>query len=171
MKAIDLVGKRFGRWTVIERAVRPLTSSPSKPIYWKCKCKCGNESIVPAHNLRCHLSTSCGCSRASDCPPFELLYKFFLSSNQKRGVSCQLSFEDFLSFVKVDNCHYCHRKIEWFPRRSKKPNTYNLDRMDNSVGYLKENCVVCCGRCNFGKSNRFTYEEWYGMTGYFRNRH
>ena len=37
---------------------------------------------------------------------------------------------------------------------------YNLDRKDSIKGYTKENCVVCCKRCNRAKSNLFSYEEW-----------
>jgi hypothetical protein len=33
--------------------------------------------------------------------------------------------------------------------------TYNgVDRIDNSIGYTKENCVPCCTICNWAKSNR-----------------
>ena len=56
---IDLTGKKFGRWTVIERA--PSTSRNAK---WLCRCECGNEKIVPASVLRNGSSKSCGCYRA-----------------------------------------------------------------------------------------------------------
>ena len=35
---------------------------------------------------------------------------------------------------------------------------YNLDRKDNSIGYSKNNCVVCCSTCNYIKGDKFTYE-------------
>lgn len=31
--------------------------------------------------------------------------------------------------------------------------------MNNSTGYSKENCVVCCSVCNTFKSDKFTYTE------------
>jgi hypothetical protein len=37
--------------------------------------------------------------------------------------------------------------------------SYNLDRKDNSKGYTKSNCCVCCSICNAVKSDRFTHEE------------
>lgn len=39
---------------------------------------------------------------------------------------------------------------------------------DNSLGYSVSNCVVCCHRCNDAKSNGYSYEQWFGMTAYFR---
>lgn len=40
-------------------------------------------------------------------------------------------------------------------------NGYHLDRKNTNNPYSLENCVVCCNRCNYGKSNMFSYDEWY----------
>lgn len=40
--------------------------------------------------------------------------------------------------------------------------------MPRRKGYTKKNCVLCCKRCNGGKSNLFNYQEWRNMTKYFR---
>ena len=58
-KLIDLTGQRFGRLFVIER---DMSSSP-KHIMWKCKCDCGNETMVSGINLRTGNTSSCGCLR------------------------------------------------------------------------------------------------------------
>lgn len=34
-----------------------------------------------------------------------------------------------------------------------------LDRKDNEKGYVKDNIVLCCSRCNLIKSNFFNEEE------------
>lgn len=39
---IDLTGMKFGRLTVIERAGKTKQGNA----LWKCKCDCGNETIV-----------------------------------------------------------------------------------------------------------------------------
>ena len=52
----DLKGKKFGRWTVIEKA-----NTSHNGVYWKCKCDCGNEGIVRGTALTSGTSTSCGC--------------------------------------------------------------------------------------------------------------
>lgn len=55
---IDLTGKIFGRWTVIERA-----SNKGNQTMWKCQCNCKNHTIrdVSGSNLRKGFSKSCGC--------------------------------------------------------------------------------------------------------------
>lgn len=56
-KSINLIGQKFGRWTVLERA----ENSVSRDSRWLCKCDCGTEKIVYGKNLRNGRSTSCGC--------------------------------------------------------------------------------------------------------------
>lgn len=56
----DLVGRKFGRLTVVERA-NDLPSGKHKAVAWRCKCDCGNEKIVRACNLINGNTTSCGC--------------------------------------------------------------------------------------------------------------
>lgn len=50
-------GTKFGYWTVIERAEGFL----GKGAYYKVKCKCGTEKILPGYQLRNGYSYSCGC--------------------------------------------------------------------------------------------------------------
>ena len=52
----QLVGKRFGLLTVIEQV-----PSKNQRTYWKCKCDCGNETIVCARELQNGDTKSCGC--------------------------------------------------------------------------------------------------------------
>lgn len=55
---VDLTGKKFGRLLVIEYVGRRPGKGDS---HWRCKCSCGNESIVAGYNLKCGASRSCGC--------------------------------------------------------------------------------------------------------------
>jgi very-short-patch-repair endonuclease len=55
-KRIDLVGKKFGRWTVIK-----CDYSDKKRLYWLCKCDCGIVRSIAGNSLRYGGSTSCGC--------------------------------------------------------------------------------------------------------------
>lgn len=56
-KIKDLTGKSFGRLTVLERA----ENSKSGKIQWKCRCECGNTTIVQRGNLTSGHTQSCGC--------------------------------------------------------------------------------------------------------------
>ena len=55
---IDLIGKTFGKLTIIER---DHTDNGGK-IYYKCKCECGNEIIVFKKRLISKEKQDCGCS-------------------------------------------------------------------------------------------------------------
>ncbi len=54
---IDLTGKRFGRLTVLEMAVRDRNNF----IRWKCRCDCGKVTITYGTSLRGNKTQSCGC--------------------------------------------------------------------------------------------------------------
>lgn len=62
MKRIDLVGKTFGRWTVLSTAPRTYQTM------WQCRCTCGVERAVSGANLTSGHSTSCGCLREENRP-------------------------------------------------------------------------------------------------------
>lgn len=61
MRFQDLTGQRFGRLTVLERAVRGSTPGKKHRTYWLCECDCGNVSVVLAEGLKSGNTTSCGC--------------------------------------------------------------------------------------------------------------
>lgn len=56
---IDLSGKRFGHWTVLQRD----ESNTRKNIYWVCQCDCGTIRSVAGTSLRSGISVSCGCEK------------------------------------------------------------------------------------------------------------
>lgn len=52
---MDLTGRQFGRWTVLEKSPAPGNAR------WICRCACGTVRDVLERNLRCGASVSCGC--------------------------------------------------------------------------------------------------------------
>lgn len=61
MYKVNLIGKKFGKLTVLEFSHSKYKSSIS---YWKCKCDCGNEIITSTPQLKKeNKPRSCGCSR------------------------------------------------------------------------------------------------------------
>lgn len=54
-KKANLIGKKFGRLTVIKLAYIKGST------YWKCKCDCGNYKITRGTYLTKKITTSCGC--------------------------------------------------------------------------------------------------------------
>ena len=57
-RIVDMTGKRYGRWTVIEKG-----KSQHGFAYWLCKCNCLRETVreIAGSHLRVGSSTSCGC--------------------------------------------------------------------------------------------------------------
>jgi hypothetical protein len=61
MRRIDLVGKRFGRWTVLEME---RDRRDGLGIMWLCRCDCGTTRHVSGRHMRRGASVSCGCLKA-----------------------------------------------------------------------------------------------------------
>ena len=83
--AIDLTGKRFGDWLVIEYC-------KDRPEYWRCQCQCGCGTVRDVHgySLRTGRSTGCG-NRGKTAEQLEvfnnmrLLTRFIIELNAKLG--------------------------------------------------------------------------------------
>lgn len=106
-------------------------------------------------------------------PPFWHVFNR-LKNSAKTRFTISLTYEDFLEYTKIDKCHYCESSIGWmeyaYHNSTYTTAPYYLDRKNNNLGYHKDNCVVCCTKCNKAKGNRYSYREWYGMTEYFRKK-
>lgn len=58
----SLIGKRFGKLTVIEQAA----SNSRGARRWVCQCECGNQTVVLSSNLTRGHTKSCGCIKQND---------------------------------------------------------------------------------------------------------
>jgi hypothetical protein len=152
--------ERFGRLLVLERSEKI-----KGRYYWLCRCDCGVVCDVNHDSLVSGRTKSCGCLRVESgrrkrIPQYRELYNNLTRNAKRAQCGLLLSFEEFLSFTTIENCHYCGVKISWKPRSKPRAAKYNLDRKDNSMGYSKHNCVVCCSFCNYTKGDRFTYSQF-----------
>jgi hypothetical protein len=163
-KRINLVGRRFGKLVVLRLAEISFDWRTS----WWVRCDCGKEKKVIGASLRRGATRTCGCrlidwNHGNRIRPYEALYHLLVRAAHSRSHEIILSYEDFVEFAQQTECHYCGAAVS-FAEFSPRSATYNLDRKDNSLGYSKENCVVCCWRCNGAKGDRYTYWEWKVMT-------
>lgn len=138
-KAVDLVGQRFGRWTVLA------ADDTGKRRQWRCRCDCGQEKFVPTSNLTCGASTGCrtcgvkshghsrhGAAQGTYRIWWAMIQRCRNESNGSwplyggRGISVcpqwQASFETFLRDMGV------------------KPPGRSLDRVNNDGPYSPSNC-------------------------------
>lgn len=159
---MKLAGQRFGRLLAVE----PLGINEKGKAVWRCKCDCGSEPSVVGAQMKYGDTLSCGCLVTSNLKdqrgkvPHYWSYRKMLHNSQIHAKSFDISFDDYLEFTKVSNCHYCRTTITWIPFRKRwQSSCYYIDRKDNSVGYTKNNCVVCCSLCNRIKGNNLSYDE------------
>ena len=73
----------------------------------------------------------------------------------RKGLIIGISFQEFEKFFEQD-CYYCGESFE----RGKC--SYSLDRIDNTLGYLKDNVVACCYACNHAKAS-LTKDQFIGL--------
>jgi hypothetical protein len=167
---LNLTGKRFEKLT----AVCLISTNP--PV-WRCMCDCGREIHVESNYLRTGKKTHCGCLKTYNRQraaaktrkrPFESLYNSLKRRAVKKGLAV-FSYEEFLSYTACSECHYCGGPIFWIEYNIDKGHASNLDRKDSNQGYIDNNVVVCCTRCNRGKSDLFTYDEWVKIGAFIKS--
>lgn len=169
------IGDVFGNLIVIDnKSVSVVEPSGRKRRSVLCKCKCGRELLVRVDGLfntnKNQSRKSCGCtksfvnginaqSRRKPESVYRYVYEQYQSSAKSRNINFNLSKEEHLEIIKQP-CYYCgsEPKLKQ-PNRGKGkyvgvPVPYNgIDRMDSMRGYEKENCVPCCTKCNYMKSD------------------
>lgn len=158
-KDMRLVGERFGSLVVLSRGEDRLCvlSNGEKAVrkVWMCECDCGvqrefNQSDI----LRILSKNIMGCGYK--CPyrivarqekrisGLDGVYNEYKKNANKRGYTWHLSKDDFLEITQKA-CFYCGSS----PSKQKREFVYNgIDRVDNEVGYVENNCVPCCWSCN-----------------------
>ena len=65
MRKIELIGKTFGKLTVLSRG-----DTKNGQIFYNCICECGNQAIVRGDLLRTGKTSSCGCKLKKSCEEF-----------------------------------------------------------------------------------------------------
>lgn len=146
-KLKNLIGQRFGRLTVIERA----ENNKNGHVCWKCRCDCGVKIVVDGGSLRNGDTKSCGCLKIEKASGRlfrhglrrSRIYKIwanmktrcFNPNNSKypryggRGITVYPAWiDDFQAFYDYVS------KLEHFGEKG-----YSLDRIDNNGNYEPEN--------------------------------
>lgn len=193
-KINDLTGKRFGRLTVI--SFSHLRKSQSM---WLCKCDCGTEKLVQGSYMTSQGVQSCGCltrelssergkiigkkniskyveskrKPKGESSRNHLFYLYKYKAN-KRKIEFALSIDDFAVITK-QSCHYCGIEPNQIQNQKGKSTAYifnGIDRIDNSKGYILDNCVPCCKQCNTAKmaSTKEEFLIWINRVYHYQNR-
>jgi hypothetical protein len=168
-------GQSFYDLTVLSDNIEYITElSGRKRRAVRCKCKCGNEKLIRIESLYDTRPTacakSCGCtkryvnginaqSRRRPESVYRFLYERYLVGSKQRNIIFELSKTQFENIIK-QKCYYCGQEPELKQPQRKTgdligiPVNYNgVDRIDSNKSYNINNCVPCCTRCNYMKSN------------------
>jgi len=167
-KSNHSIGDRYGGLEILEILPSNVTG---KHVKLKCLCTyCNNIVIKNGVNIRKH--KSCGCQQRNSVywesvgpktMPWQLkkgeaakrnVQSSYKKSAKRRNYEYSLTDEQFTNIIS-ENCFYCGDKETSIKKGQGKTsgNFYytGIDRIDNSVGYVIENCVPCCWKCNIMK--------------------
>lgn len=137
----DLRGQKFNRLTVIEFS----HMDKNNGAVWKCLCDCGNESFVATSQISLGHTKSCGCLRLEEAN----------KSNTSHGMHNTKLYRRWASMKRrcknQDDPIYGGKGIGYDPRWESFENFYKdmhegfspeleIDRIDVTKGYSKENC-------------------------------
>ncbi len=190
---LELTGKKFGKWTVIEYWCIIKNNT-----HWKCKCDCGTIRIVNGMSLVAKASQSCGCVQK------EFISKLTERHGESRKGKATLEYVSWMSLKNRCNnkkgqnykdyggrgITVCDRWMQCFENfledMGRRPTPqHSIDRIENDKGYYKENCRWATGKVqtNNARSNvmieyngeRMTASQWDDRLGFKKgtvwNRH
>ena len=145
MRVSDLIGKKFGKWTVLSKIGRAGTS---RDILWLCRCECGKNRPVKSYYLTKGYSKQC-----VDCGHLPTKYKEELPeciwnkivrTALKRGFKVEITKEQaYEMFLKQKKrCSLTQLRIN-FPENGTEERhrnyTASLDRIDSKKHYTLDN--------------------------------
>lgn len=123
--------------------------------YFRVLClECNKEKLSPMNKIKKHGCRSCNCSKphfdASDPKTVcvNLVWSNYKTGAFLRNKEFSLTTED-VSDIIFKPCIYCGKENSNISKNKIRHN--GIDRINNNVGYKKENSAPCCKRCNYAK--------------------
>lgn len=143
-KPIDMIGKKFGRWTVLERG----KNNKYGQAMWLCRCDCGKEKTVGGAELRSGNTHSCGCLRPSLSAKKATTHGASRTSeyhiwNTMKGRCSNPRAEKYKDYGGrgITVCEHWHKFENFIADMGPKPTPiHSIDRIDNEGHYTPDNC-------------------------------
>ena len=156
-KTLEMVGKKFFRLTVL--GITRKGKSPRIQV----QCDCGIIKEISAYDIHYRKVLSCGCFHREEMTKRQIkpnnhsakmkVFNSYKAGAKNRNLSFELEFDELIE-ICGQNCYYCDKLPSMNMKLKFSSFTYNgIDRVDNSKGYIKTNCVPCCHNCNFLKKS------------------
>ena len=146
---IDMVGKVFGRWTVISQEQNP-NPDVRRGAFWKCKCSCGGERVVRGDILRSGQSQSCGCLHAEivakQCGPMHPSWNPCISDEERIKGRRYPEYREWRKSVFKRDDYVCQKCGE----KGWRLNSHHIESYDINKGLrtVLENGVTLCRDCH-----------------------
>lgn len=143
------IGNRYGKLVVVSYAGTRANGRGGS--VWKCKCDCGNETIVWSGSLRRGSTKSCGCLRSETVRATRSTQKGLSGTKEYRSWKGMIA-RCYVNGNARDQRNYLERGITVCDRWKNSFQTfledmgkcpgkeYSLDRVNNNGSYSKENC-------------------------------
>lgn len=144
-RLIDVSGRVFGMWTVLQKA----GNKPRGAAVWKCACSCGKEALVTGSDLRSGKSTGCGCANKDRLGNLKRthagcgtrLHRIWKNMRSRCGNPNNPNFERYGGrgiFICEEWMDFS-RFRDW-AEASGYSDGLSIDRVDNNAGYSADNC-------------------------------
>lgn len=173
MKRLDLKGKKINMLTVIGYSHSYTQPSGQKRAYWDVICDCGVQKKISTSTLT-NKTISCGCYIKNKLKSgiyrriepgeanFNYKYLSYKLRAKDKNIDFFLSKEEFRIIV-TRKCIYCNSDGDMTHIKRSKNGLFisnGIDRVDSKKGYIIENCVSCCKKCNIMK-NQFSKDDFF----------
>lgn len=174
----NLIGKVYGRLTVVSLADKKVLPSGGKVTMWLCKCSCGNVKAIPAHNLKIGKTKSCGCLNAELSRSRRLVHSGTINGSRERLYDIWRAMKERCNNPKnisyqnyggrgITVCHLWDSDYQSFREWALK-NGYSdemsIDRIDVSGNYCPENCRWATRKQQNNNTRHNTFITAFGKT-------
>jgi hypothetical protein len=144
IKASDRIGQVCGRLTITK------VYREDRRTYCECSCSCGNTLVSRVDALQSGATVSCGCYNKEVTSKINSTHGMLdtntyssWDSMKQRCLNPKSTRYDFYKDIPI-----CEKWMEFegfYEDMGDRPDGTTLDRIDNSLGYCKENCRWATG--------------------------
>ena len=139
----DKTGQRFGRLVVLNRDEKDRSGQPR----WRCRCDCGNETVVYGSGLVTGHTSSCGCygAEARRTHGHSLVGAVSRTYSCWRSMRARIFNKDSDSYKDyggrgISICDRWMKFENFLEDMGEAPKGLSIERLNNDGDYCKENC-------------------------------
>src|SRR4030042_2283591 len=160
---IDMIGQKYGRWTVIALGKKDSGSNT----HWLCRCECGSENEVQRQSLihgtsrQCHL---CAVNANRDMKFCGKIPTAYIRTLERRSIKKGLKYDlsaDYLNELLIFQNNKCAISgiLLTIKKKSCEKSTASIDRIIPKLGYTKGNVQWVHKDINYMKG-KFTEDRF-----------